>query len=514
MDGGIGKLLFDRPDWDFTILKRTFDAIERIAREDLGLDPYPNQIEVITTEQMLDAYSSIGLPLMYQHWSFGKRFAVEDKLYKKGAMGLAYEIVINSNPCISYMLEENSMTMQATVMAHAAFGHNHFFRHNYLFKQWTDAEGILDYLEFAKAYVARCEERHGLDAVEAVMDAAHALMDFGVDRYQRRARPSLKKEQARVAERREQHLADYNDLWARTVPGGTTPAPDGDAHEEHDPRAARLGLPEENLLYFLEKFSPRLKNWQREILRIVRNVSQYFYPQRLTKVMNEGCATFVHHTIMNKLYERGLIDQGAMLEFIASHAAVVFQPEFDDRRFGGLNPYYLGFEMMTDIARMCTEPTEEDRAFLPEFAGNGDPLGTLRKVWAEYRDDSFILQFLSPALIRKLRLFRLDDDPDRPEFLVDAIHNDRGYAKLRKALANQFDPGTREPDIQVTDVNFAGDRSLVLTHTVRNAIPLVEADARAVVQHISDLWGHRVELVGTDSEGGARLYAYDATPRT
>src|SRR5438477_382569 len=123
MDGGIGKLLFDRPDWDFTILKRTFDAIERIAREDLG----------------------------------------------------------------------------------------------------------------------------------AVMDAAHALMDFGVDRYQRRARPSLKKEQARVAERREQHLADYNDLWARTVPGGTAPAPESDAHEEHDPRAARLGLPEENLLYFLEK---------------------------------------------------------------------------------------------------------------------------------------------------------------------------------------------------------------------------------------------------------------------
>jgi spore cortex formation protein SpoVR/YcgB (stage V sporulation) len=512
MDGAVSTLLFDRPDWDFDTLKRTFDAIERIAREDLGLDPYPNQIEVITTEQMLDAYSSIGLPLMYAHWSFGKRFAIEDKLYRKGATGLAYEIVINSNPCISYMLEENSMTMQATVMAHAAFGHNHFFRHNYLFKQWTDAEGILDYLEFAKAYVGRCEERHGLDAVERVLDAAHALMDFGVDRYQRRSRPSLKKEQQRVVERREQLLADYNDLW-RTVPGAAPPPAEGEGRAEPDPRAARLGLPEENLLYFLEKFSPRLKDWERELLRIVRNVSQYFYPQRLTKVMNEGCATFVHHAVMNRLYEKGLIDQGAMLEFIASHSAVVFQPEFDDRRFGGLNPYYLGFEMMTDIARMCTAPTEEDRRFLPDIAGNGDPLGTLRRIWAEYRDDSFILQFLSPALIRKLRLFALDDDPARPAFVVDAIHNERGYARIRKALATQFDPGTREPDIQVTEVDLAGDRRLVLTHAVRNGIALVEPDARAVVQHISTLWGHRVELVGADAETGARLYAYDALPR-
>src|SRR5258707_3131597 len=212
MDGGIGKLLFDQPDWDFTILKRTFDAIERIAREDLGLDPYPNQVEVITTEQMLDAYSSIGLPLMYQHWSFGKRFAVEDKMYRKGAMGLAYEIVINSNPCISYMLEENSMTMQATVMAHAAFGHNHFFRHNYLFKQWTDAEGILDYLEFAKGYVAQCEERHGTLAVEQTLDAAHALMSHGVDRYPGKKTLDLRAEETRAKERRSHEESTFNEL--------------------------------------------------------------------------------------------------------------------------------------------------------------------------------------------------------------------------------------------------------------------------------------------------------------
>ena len=89
---------------------------------------------------MLDAYSSIGMPLMYRHWSFGKRFAHDEALYRKrGMRSLAYEIVINSDPCISYIMEENSMTMQALVMAHAAFGHNHFFKNNYLFQQWTAA---------------------------------------------------------------------------------------------------------------------------------------------------------------------------------------------------------------------------------------------------------------------------------------------------------------------------------------------------------------------------------------
>ena len=110
---------------------------------------------------MLDAYSSVGMPLFYKHWSFGKHFAYQEASYRKGLMGLAYEIVINSSPCISYLMEENTATMQTLVIAHAAFGHNHFFKNNYLFKQWTDADGILDYLEFAKGYVAQCEERHG-----------------------------------------------------------------------------------------------------------------------------------------------------------------------------------------------------------------------------------------------------------------------------------------------------------------------------------------------------------------
>ena len=106
---------------------------------------------------------------MYGHWSFGKRFAYHETLYRKGLAGLAYEIVINSNPVICYIMEENSMTMQTLVIAHAGFGHNHFFKNNYFYRQWTDADGILDYLSFARDYVAKCEEKFGYEAVERVL---------------------------------------------------------------------------------------------------------------------------------------------------------------------------------------------------------------------------------------------------------------------------------------------------------------------------------------------------------
>jgi len=167
------SLLFNGPDWNFETLGRIFEAVRKIGEGEIGLDPYRTQIEVITSEQMLDAYSSVGMPLFYKHWSFGKDFARNQMMYNKGFQGLAYEIVINSDPCICYIMEENSATMQALVLAHAAMGHNHFFKNNYVFKQWTDASGIADYLSFAKSFIAKCEERHGVENVERLIDAAH-----------------------------------------------------------------------------------------------------------------------------------------------------------------------------------------------------------------------------------------------------------------------------------------------------------------------------------------------------
>jgi len=502
------SLLFEGREWNFDKLKGVYDAVSEIALGDLGLDVYPNQVEVITSEQMLDAYASIGLPILYRHWSFGKSFVRDESLYRKGFQGLAYEIVINSDPCISYIMEENSMTMQTLVLAHAAFGHNHFFKNNHLFRQWTDATAILDYLTFARDFISGCEERYGIEAVERILDAAHALQLQGVNRYTRRPRRSLADELARERERRNYVETTWNPLWT-TIPGGKQ-----DTVREVELLSSEnpsIEFPEENLLYFLEKNSPVLRGWEREILRIARNLAQYFYPQRQTKMMNEGCATFVHYEIMTRLHEGGKIDDGAFLEFIQAHTSVVFQPAFDDRRYNGLNPYALGFAIMRDIQRICSDPTDEDRAWFPEMAGNGDPMGTLRGIWAEYRDESFLLQFLSPKVIRDFRMISLKDEEGLPYFEVSSIHDEQGYRDIRVALARQYECARIDPEIEVTDVNLRGDRKLLLEHRVYDGQRLDQASLRATLQYVRSLWGYAVRLREVDGQTGLALSAVAET---
>ncbi len=205
-------------EWTFELIQAYDREIGRIA-ERYALDTYPNQIEVITAEQMMDAYASVGMPLGYHHWSYGKHFLSTEKSYSRGQMGLAYEIVINSDPCIAYLMEENTICMQALVVAHACYGHNSFFKGNYLFRTWTDASSIIDYLVFAKQYITQCEERHGIDAVEDLLDSCHALMNYGVDRYKRPYPISAEEERRRQKDREEHLQKQINDLW-RTIPKG------------------------------------------------------------------------------------------------------------------------------------------------------------------------------------------------------------------------------------------------------------------------------------------------------
>ena len=226
----------------------------------------------------------------------------------------------------------------------------------------------------------------------------------------------------------------------------------------------------------------------------MRHLAQYFYPQRQTKVMNEGAATFVHHTIMHMLYDKGLLTEGAIFEFLASHTAVVFQPEFDDPRYSGLNPYALGFAMMSDIRRICEEPTEEDRLWFPTFAGTGDWRGVLKNAWANYRDESFIEQFLSPKLMRDFRLFALADQAEASVLSVSAIHDEAGYRRVRSTLARQYDIGEADPNIQVTGANLKGNRKLFLEHRMHRGVPLHAQLKAQVMPHIERLWGHDVAL--------------------
>jgi spore cortex formation protein SpoVR/YcgB (stage V sporulation) len=477
-------------EWTFGLIERYDREIARVAQT-YGLDTFPNQIEIISAEQMMDAYASNGMPIGYYHWSFGKRFLSTEQTYKRGRMGLAYEIVINANPCIAYLMEENTMPMQGLVIAHASYGHNSFFKGNYLFRAWTQPDAIVDYLVFARQYIAECEQRYGEEEVERTVDACHALMNFGVDRYKRPAKRSLAQERLRLKDREEHLQAQVNELW-RTLPRREL--------ENAAPQEARFpSEPQENLLYFLEKHAPLLEPWQREIARIVRKLAQYFYPQRQTQVMNEGWATFWHYTIMQTLYEEGLLTDSFMMEILHSHTNVLTQPGYDSPYFGGINPYALGFAMYRDIRRICEAPTEEDRRWFPDFAGS-DWVKTLDFAMRNFKDESFIQQFLSPKVMRDFRLFALVDDDTQAYLEVGAIHDDAGYRALRSALASQYALSEREPNIQVVNVDVRGDRSLTLHHFRHDRRPLA-TPYKDVLRHLAYLWGFTVRLETANEDG-------------
>jgi stage V sporulation protein R len=441
------------------------------------------------------------MPVNYRHWSFGKQFISSEKNYRRGHMGLAYEIVINSDPCIAYLMEENTMPMQALVMAHACFGHNSFFKGNYLFRMWTDASSIVDYLVYAKSYISECEERHGIDSVEEVLDACHALMHYGVDRYRRPQKISMVEEEMRRKDREAYLQQQVNDLWR------TLPKTQGKQSKKEHRRFPEE--PQENILYFIEKNAPLLEPWQREIVRIVRKIAQYFYPQRQTQVMNEGWATFWHYTLLNDMYDQGLLSDGFLIEILSSHTNVVFQPPVTHPGYSGINPYALGFNMFVDLRRMCEHPTEEDKQWFPDIAGS-DWRKTLDYAMRHFKDESFIGQYLSPRMMREFRLFSVVDDATQKELEVAAIHDDAGYRRVREALSRQYDLSSREPNIQVWNVNARGDRSLTLRHTRHNDRPL-DNGAEEVVKHVARLWGFRVRLESVDSHDRV-LQHWEVTP--
>jgi stage V sporulation protein R len=485
------KKLFCANNWNYETLMAADEITGKIGAEDYKLKIYPNQIEIVTSEQMLDAYSLIGLPTSYPHWKFGKDFAINQGNYSKGRMGLSYEMVINSNPCISYNMENNTTCMMVLVIAHACQGHNAFFANNYFFREWTSAESIVDYMVFARNYILKCEEEYGHEEVESVLDACHALMNHGIDKYKKPQKLSAIEEIDRLKRLSEIRRENFNELW-KTLPRDEAVAENefGKFPEE----------PEENILYFLEKNAPTLAGWKREIIRIIRKISQYFYPQGLTKVMNEGFATFMHYHIINKMFDKGYLDDGFMLEFMHSHSSVLFQPGYNSPYFSGINPYTLGFNIFMDIKRICQKPTSEDKNWFPELVGK-DWLEQVHYAMENFRDDGFLLQYLSPKVIRDMKLFTISDFEKEKEYIISSIHNERGYQKIREMLSEQYSRTHHVPDLQIENIDVNRSNRMTLTHNIFNGRRLEVEEAQKTVDHLHYLWEYPVTLNSKNKMG-------------
>ncbi len=267
------------------------ERIEVIAKE-IGLDYYPQEFEVISFEDMLCYEAYLGMPSHYSHWSYGKSYDRLKTAYKYNLSGLPYEMVINSNPCIAYLMKDNTLLLQILTIAHV-YGHNDFFKNNRLFKEHTNAkltvEKFKNHADRIRNYIQ--DPSIGYEAVERILDAAHAIK--------------------------------YQSYSFRRTP--FEPGQD-------------VEYPYDNLLEYLSAFG-ELKDWQRDVLTIVMEESRYFLPQIETKIMNEGWATFWHYTILNRLE----LDQGKNIELYKVHNSVICQTP------GRLNPYHLGFKIWQNL---------------------------------------------------------------------------------------------------------------------------------------------------------------------
>ena len=352
---------------------------------------------------------------------------------------------------------------------------------------------------FAKNFILDCEKKYGQDRVTDTIDDCHAFRFWAVDKYKRPQTLSKEEELERQKERVEYLQSQVNVLWAKTIPKSEL--------EIEEKEKTFPSEPEDNLLYFIEKHAPNLEPWQREIVRIVRRINQYFFPQSQTQVMNEGWATFWHYTLIEDIRQQGYITDGQYQEFLGSHTNVVMQPDYNSPYYSGINPYALGFAMYSDIKRIClADPKdklnnkrqlEEDKRWFPDLVGQ-DWNEVIHNAMRNFKDESFISQYLSPRLMREFNLFSIENDELDNELTVLEVSDEEGYENLKEQFSSQYRRDNQIPDINITKVDVRGDRSIVLRHTMKNGARLEKEYAEETLKHFYRLWQFPVILESID----------------
>jgi len=188
-----------------------------------------------------------------------------------------------------------------------------------------------------------------------------------------------------------------------------------------------------------------------------------------------------------------------MFEFLQNHTNVIFQPPFDSKIYTGVNPYTLGFRLYSEIRRVCENPTQEDTKWFPEIAGT-DWMSSLKFAMENFKDESFIAQYLTPSLMREMKLFSVYDDDQQEDLIISAIHNENGYQHLREMLSQQYNLSHTEPDIQIVDTDFRGTRTLTLQHIQAGRKPLKDS-VNEVVKHLHRLWGFPIKIESVNETG-------------
>jgi len=427
-------------DYSIAELEEWDNKICEIARGH-GLDWYPIAYETCDYREMIGHMSYHGMPSHYANWSYGKAFERTHFMYNAGAEGLPYELIINSDPSIAYLMLENPLYLQILIMAHCV-GHSDFFKKNRTFKDTDAATVTMRFRNAAKRIKGYIEDPSiGIEAVERIIDACHAFT-YQTDRRGRTRLPEkeLKKKYAEMVKNDKIGIWKYFNL--ESVPLE----------------------PEYDILGFVLENNHKLTDWQKDIIEIIHDESLYFWPQIRTKVMNEGWASFWHYRILHDLE----LPDEYHIPFLKTHNAVL-------RPWGlKINPYHLGFEIFNDIEKRFGI----EECFLAREVCN---------------DESFIMQYLTEEKARELNLFTFSPKSGKnPDWTIDDIVEDEdSWHNVRAALLKTVS-GNMIPVIYVDNVD--GQNTLVLRHE-HDGRDLELDYADNCVRLMKELWNGPVKLM-------------------
>ena len=426
-------------------LKEWNKKIEDKALE-FGLDFYPQEFEIIGFNEMIGYEAYLGIPTRYPHWSFGKAYEKNKTLYSLNLTGLPYEMVINSNPCLAYLMKENTLLLQILTMAHV-YGHNDFFKNNRLFKEGTRAKNSLEMFKLDGDIIRGYINTPGIgyEKVERILDAAHAIR-YNIGRVIGRKEKSQDEIKKSLIDEYERKL-DNRSIFEN--------------EEIEPPDLEKIPLePYDDLVGFIIEYG-KLEEWEKNILKVVKRETEYFLPQIETKTMNEGWASYWHYTILKNLN----LDENLHFEFLKRHNDVVAPI------VGGINPYYIGFKMFQDLEKRYGR----------------EKIFEVREI---ERDASFIRRYLTLDLCEELNLFQYGKK--NFDYYIEEVSDDEGWKKIRDNLA--FTSGLGGvPYIRVIDLNTK-NYTLTLEH-VYDGRELDIVYAKQTLKYIQALWGRKVRLI-------------------
>lgn len=455
--------------------KELFRAIENIYDQafKFGLDFFPMRFELCPAD-IIYTFGAYGMPTRFAHWTFGKQF-YKMKLQYDFNLSRIYELVINSNPCYAFLLEGNDLIQNKLIIAHV-FAHSDFFKNNYYFSRTTG-----EMVETMAAHAARIREyefKYGRHEVEIFLDAALSIQEhieppgcfadreanqIGIEDKQSRQPPET----------------PYDDLWALDGKSKKIPI-------ERNRKAAFQ--PSKDLLTFMIKYSPELENWQQDILAMIREEMQYFWPQAATRVINEGWATYWHVKIMRELD----LGEEETVEFARLHAGVI-QPNKMQ-----INPYYVGSKIFANIERRWDNPTSGERQRYGRKGGEGRD--KIFEVRANQNDISFLRNYLTRELVNELDLYLYQKVGS--EWVVV----EKDWEKVRDGLVSRL-INCGYPYIVVEDGDYQRRGELYLRHCYEDLeldVPYLEK----TLPHVYLLWGRPVHLE-TVIDSKKVIFSYD-----